>query len=227
MQIPNKIKKIFAKPVVFENFLRTEPVSAKFGLDRGVPIDRYYIEKILQKNSESIQGKVLEISESTYSKMFGKNITSFEILHYDNSNKQATIIGDLTDCSTLPENKMDCFICTQTFNFIYDVKKAIAGSWYLLKPQGVLLATVSGISQISRYDRDRWGDYWRFTDLSARLLFEECFGTGNVEIETFGNVLAAKAFLDGLAVEDLPDKAMLDIVDKDYPVTIGIKAVKK
>ena len=227
MQIPNKIKKIFTKPVVFDSFLRTEPVSAKFGLDRGVPIDRYYIENFLQKNSESIQGIILEISESTYSKMFGKNITSFEILHYDNSNKQATIIGDLTDCSTLPENKMDCFICTQTFNFIYEVKKAINGSRHLLKPGGVLLATVSGISQISRYDRDRWGDYWRFTDLSARLLFEECFGAGNVEIETFGNVLAAKAFLDGLAVEDLPDGAMLDIVDKDYPVTIGIKAVKK
>jgi hypothetical protein len=34
-----------------------------------------------------------------------------------------------------------------------------------LKPGGVLLATVSGISQISRYDMYRWGDYWRFTTL--------------------------------------------------------------
>ena len=227
MQIPNKIKKFFSKPVTFDSLLRVEPISTKFGLDRGTPVDRYYIEKYLQKNSESIQGKILEISESTYSRKFGKNITSFEILHYDSSNKRATIIGDLTDSSTLPENIIDCFICTQTFNFIYEVRKAITGSRYLLKPNGILLATVSGISQISRYDMDRWGDYWRFTGLSAKLLFEDCFGTGNVEIETFGNVLAAKAFLDGLAVEDLPDKAMLDIADRDYPVTIGIKAVKR
>ena len=227
MRISNKIKKLFSKPVLFDNLLRTEPVSTKFGFDRGTPMDRYYIEKFLQTNFECIQGKVLEIGESTYSRKFGKNSTSFEILHFDDSNKHATIIGDLTDSSTLPEDKIDCFICTQTFNFIYDVKKAIAGSRYLLKPGGVLLATVSGISQISRYDMDRWGDYWRFTDRSAKLLFEECFGPGNVEIETFGNVLTAKSFLDGLAVEDLPDKTKLDVADKDYPVTIGIKAVKR
>jgi len=133
----------------------------------------------------------------------------------------------LTDRTTLPEHTIDCFICTQTYNFIYDIKNAIAGSHYLLKHDGVLLATVSGISQISRYDMERWGDYWRFTDLSAKLLFEECFGQGNVEIETFGNVLAAKSFLDGLAVEDLPDRTMLDVVDNDYQITIGIKAVKR
>jgi len=227
MTIPNKVKKIFSKPVTFDNAFRTKPISAKFGFDRGTPIDRYYIEKFLRNNAELIQGKVLEISENTYSKKYGKGITSFEILHYDTSNKKATIIGDLTDCTTLPENIIDCFICTQTYNFIYDIKKAIAGSHYLLKSNRVLLATVSGISQISRYDMDRWGDFWRFTDLSSKLLFEECFGQGNVEIETFGNVLAAKCFLDGLAVEDLPDRTLLDVVDTDYPITLGIKAVKR
>jgi hypothetical protein len=227
MKIPNKIKKIFTKPIAFDDFSRTEPVSTKFGFDRGTPVDRYFIEKFLQNQSKSIHGHVLEISESTYSRKIGENITSFEILHYDNSNKQATIIGDLTNSTTLPENKIDCFICTQTFNFIYDIKKAIIGSRYLLKPNGILLATVAGISQISRYDMDRWGDYWRFTDLSAKLLFEECFGQGNVTVETFGNVSTAKAFLDGLAVEDLPNKTILEIADKDYPVIIGIKAVKK
>ena len=227
MRIPNKVKKIFAKPVAFDSALRTKPISAKFGFDRGTPIDRYYIEKFLQNNSGHIQGKVLEISESTYSKKYGKEITSFEILHYDTSNRHATIIGDLTESTTLPENTMDCFICTQTLNVIYEVKKAIAGSHYLLQSNGVLLVTVPCISQVSRYDMDRWGEYWRFTDLSAKLLFEECFGKGNVEIETFGNVLAAKSFLDGLAVEDLPDTTLLDVVDKDYPIIIGIKAVKR
>ncbi|MDR2147155.1 MAG: class I SAM-dependent methyltransferase [Tannerella sp.] len=227
MYIPNKIKKIFSKPVTFEDSLRIKPISSQFGFDRGTPIDRYYIEKFLQKHAPQIKGNVLEISESTYSIKFGNQITSFEILHFDDSNRKATIIGDLTDTTTLPENKIDCFICTQTFNFIYEVRKAIAGSYHLLKSGGVLLATVSGLSQISRYDMDRWGDYWRFTDISAKRLFEECFGNANVEIETFGNVLAAKAFLDGLAVEDLPESTLLDAVDKDYQITIGIKAVKK
>jgi len=88
MIIPNKIKKIFTKPVAFDNALRTKPISAKFGFDRGTPIDRFYIEKFLQNNAGHIRGKVLEISENTYSGKYGKEITSFEILHYDNANKK-------------------------------------------------------------------------------------------------------------------------------------------
>ena len=64
---------------------------------------------------------------------------------------------------------------TQTLLVIFDFRAAIANCYRALKPGGVLLATFPGISQISRYDMDRWGDYWRFTDLSARRLFEEVF----------------------------------------------------
>ena len=70
------------------------------------------------------------------------------------------------------------------------------------------------------------GDYWRFTDLSIRKLMESVFGEGNVEIVTFGNALAATAFLQGLAIDDLPDTSLLDKKDLDYQITIGIKATK-
>ena len=72
---------------------------------------------------------------------------------------------------------------------------------------------------------DRWGDYWRFTDLSIRKLMESVFGEGNVEIVTFGNALAATAFLQGLAIDDLPDTSLLDKKDLDYQITIGIKVL--
>jgi hypothetical protein len=212
--------------VVFER-LQTEPVSRAFGFDRGVPIDRYYIEKFLNSNRQRIHGNVLEIAENVYSKQFGANVSKYEILHFDDTNRQATIVGDLTKPETLPENRIDCFICTQTLNFILDVGKAIEGCYKVLKPGSCLLATVSGISQISRYDMERWGDYWRFTDLSIRLLMEKVFGEGNVEVVTYGNSLAATAFLKGLAVDDLPDTSLLDVQDADYQVTIGIKAIKK
>jgi hypothetical protein len=221
------VSSFFRKPILFDDFTSIEPVSRTFGLDRGIPIDRYYIESFLKENSRFIQGNVLEIAENTYSKRFGSNITSYEILHYDDSNKKATIIGDLTKPETLPENKIDCFICTQTLNFIFDVQKAIEGSNKLLKQGGCFLGTVSGISQISRYDMDRWGDYWRFTDLSVLLLMESVFGKGNVDIVTFGNSLAATAFLKGLAIDDIPNAEILDVKDKDYQVTIGIRAIKK
>lgn len=220
------VSSFFRKPVLFNDLLRTEPISSSFGFDRGCPIDRYYIDSFLKQHKNVISGSVLEISESTYSKQFGHDIAKYEILHYDDTNRKATIIGDLTKPETLPEGRIDCFICTQTLNFIYDVQKAIEGSYKVLKPGGAFLCTVSGISQISRYDMDRWGDYWRFTDLSIRKMMEEVFGGGNVEITTYGNVLAATAFLQGLAVDDLPDVSLLDKVDPNYQITIGIKAVK-
>jgi SAM-dependent methyltransferase len=213
-------------PVRLSDFDRNMPVSRVFGLDRGTPIDRYYIEKFLHNKDGLISGRVLEVAESHYSKLYGGNkVEVFEVLHATSENKKATIIGDLTDISTLPENRVDCFICTQTFNFIFDVQKAIEGAHHLLKPGGVLLATVAGISQISRYDMDRWGDYWRFTTASAKKLFEPVF-KGGVEIESYGNVLAATAFLQGVAVEDLPNRALLDEHDRDYQMLITIVARK-
>jgi len=212
--------------VAFDDLSRVEPVSNRFGLDRGTPIDRYYIEKFLERRSTLIRGRILEVGESTYSRRYGReSCSTFEVLHAPPGNRKTTIVGDLTDISTLPENAMDCFICTQTFNFIYDVQKAVQGAHYLLKPGGVLLATVTGISQISRYDMERWGDYWRFTTASALKLFESVF-TGGVEIESFGNVVAACAFLQGVAVEDLPDRALLEENDRDYQLLITIVARK-
>lgn len=141
------------RPIVFDR-ISTRPASYDFGLSRGTPIDRYYIESFLQENKTDIRGVVLEIAESTYTKQFDHGVTSFEVLHVDASNRKATIIGNLTQPETLPEKMVDCFICTQTLNFIFDVRKAIEGCFRLLKDGGVFLGTVSGISQISRYDMD-------------------------------------------------------------------------
>ena len=195
-------------------------------MSRGAPIDRYYIDSFLKENEFDIKGAALEIAESTYTKRFDHGVTSFEVLHVDESNCKATIIGDLTRPESLPEKMVDCFICTQTLNFIFDIRKAVDGCFKLLRDGGVFLGTVSGISQISRYDMDRWGDYWRFTDLSLKKLFTEYFREENITIQTYGNVFAANAFLQGLALEDIEDKSLLNENDPDYQVTLGIRAVR-
>ncbi|MEJ7912486.1 MAG: methyltransferase domain-containing protein [Chitinophagaceae bacterium] len=126
----------------------------------------------------------------------------------------------------MPANTIDCFVCTQTFNFIYNFADAIRGAHHVLKPGGYLLATVSGPCQVSRYDMDRWGDYWRFTTLSAQKTFDAVFGEGNVEVDYFGNCLAAVSLIRGIAAEEL-QVADLDTKDPDYQVTITITARKK
>ena len=206
-------------------FRSVHPKSRKFGFDRGGPINHYYIEKFIEENSKYINGTVLEIADSRYTKKYGENVTKSEILHFLNDNPKATIIADLTKIESLPENFADCFIFTQTLNFIYDFKLALLGTYRLLKPDGVLLATVSGISQISRYDMDRWGDYWRFTTLSCEKMFKEVFGAENVVVDFYGNCLSARAFLDGRSSAELTKKE-LDYKDDDYQLLITIRARK-
>jgi len=221
----NKPLKRFFNKVKWYNLRSLKPISNVFGLDRGTPIDRFYINDFLSKNSNLITGTVLEIAESTYSKKFGRNVEIYEILHATSENANATIIGDLTNINTLPENKIDCFICTQTLNFIYDFKSAIIGGRHLLKENGIMLATVAGISQISDYDMTRWGDYWRFTTLSIKKSFEDVFGNGNVEVDFYGNVLTSISFLKGISAEEL-SKEELFFKDKNYQLTIVVKAKK-
>lgn len=216
----------FSKKTNWYNLRNLKPISTKFGFDRGTPIDRIYIEDFLYKNQKHITGKVCEIADNAYSLKYGHNVEKYEILHYTNDNKGTTIIGDLTQKSTLPQNSIDCFILTQTLNFIYDVKAAITGLYYILADQGVALVTVAGICQISRYDMDKWGDYWRFTDLSIKKMFSEVFGEDNVEVEIYGNVLTATAFLQGISAEELTKEELL-YRDVDYQVTIVIKARKQ
>lgn len=213
----SKFLKRYFFAVKWHNLRKLKPISNVFAFDRGTPIDRYYIERFLQQNSNSITGIVCEIAENTYSKKFGANISKYHILHYDKNAPKATIIGDLTDYAKLPENAIDCFVCTQTLNFIYDFKSAIRGIHHMLKPGGIALITVAGISQISRYDMDRWGDYWRFTDLSFKMALEEVFA--GVKISNYGNILTTTAFLQGIAAEELTTEE-LDFIDPDYQLTI-------
>jgi hypothetical protein len=215
------ISKIFSL-----NLFSVKPISSVFGFDRGTPIDRIYINDFLNNNSNYIKGVVCEIEDDQYSRKFILNIEKSIILHYSVSDTGNNNVSDLTDTSTLPSNEVNCIILTQTLPFIYDFKKAIIGIHFLLAPDGIALVTVPGISQISRYDMDRWGDYWRFTDLSIKKCFEEVFGLGNVEVETYGNVLAANSFLTGISGEEMKRNELF-YKDRDYQVLIVVKATKK
>jgi hypothetical protein len=203
--------------------LRTKPVSRKFGLDRGTPVDRVWIEAFLREQSERIRGSVLEIGDPGYTRRFGTGVTESHVLHATGEGPDATIVGDLATGVGVPEAAFDCIVLTQTLPFVYDVASAVSTCRRALRQGGAVLATLPGISQISRYDMNRWGDFWRFTDLSVRQLFEAEFESGEVTVRTHGCVGSACAFLHGLAAEEL-DSDLLDAVDPDYQVLITVVA---
>jgi SAM-dependent methyltransferase len=211
----------------FSVLRRVTPYRPAFGWYRGQCLDRYYIEKFLSAHSNDISGRVLEVAEPMYTRQFGANrVVQSDVIDLDRTNNKATIFDDLTSAVSIANASYHCIICTQTLLCIYDFQSAIRTMHRNLKPGGVLLATVPGIAQLCPASMmAAGGDYWRFTSGSARVAFSEVFGTENVSIETFGNVLTAVAMLHGLVSNEF-SASELDHHDPDYEVTIAIRAVK-
>jgi hypothetical protein len=200
-----------------------EPVSREFGFERGRPVDRWYIERFLDAHRADVRGRVLEIAESSYTERYGDGaVTHGDVLYAKAGLPEATVVGDLTTGEGIAPGAYDCLIVTQTLPFIYDVAAAVRGMHEALAPGGVLLATVPGMSQISRVDQREWGDWWRFTSQGTRRLFTENFA-GEVDVRAHGNVLSACAFLYGYAAEEL-DEQQLAHDDPEYELLTTIHA---
>ena len=199
---------------------RTSPIEEHLGRSRGGPVDRYYIERFLERHASDITGHVLEAADSGYTTRFGNGVTKADVLDIDRTNPRATIIADVTNLHGVESETFDCIVLTQVLQLVYDVRSAMRALARVLAPGGVLLATLPGVTRSALAKPE----YWRFTALSARELAEEAFG-GNPEVVTHGNVLAATAFLYGLGQDDI-DGITLDVQDPSYEVTVCIRAVK-
>ena len=204
---------------------RITPLSSYWGLDRGTPVDRHYVERFLAQHQRDIQGRVVEVGDSRYTDRFGAAAQQREILDINPDNSLATIVADLTAADRVPADSFDCFILTQTLQFIFDVDSALRHVYRTLRPGGVVLATVPSVSRIAPvYGLDR--DYWRFTTASCRALFGAVFGADGVTVRSYGNARAATAFLYGLATEEL-SRAELEAEDEYFPLIVTVRAVKR
>lgn len=201
----------------------TQPISDKFGYDRGTPINRYYIEHFLDENKKLIKGRCLEVVDNNYTKRFGgERVVKSDILDNDKSNKQATIIDDLKNLVTVKDNTFDCLVITQTLGMIDEFDQAIKECKRILKPGGVLLLTVSAMSPVLEVNEST---YWRFTVAGAKYAFGKYFSKDKLEVKSCGNALAGQSFWVGLALEELTEKEIA-FNDPQFPVIITVKATK-
>jgi len=215
--------------VRFGDLGRLTPIDIDSGWGRGTPVDRYYVEDFLARNAELIRGSVLELGDDRYMRRFGgARVERGQILDVESDNPNATIIGDLTHAGTLPEAAFDCIILTQVFQLIFDIPAAVRTLHRALKPGGVLLVTVPGITpmglKIEKLSHVPW--YWAMTATTLRRLLEARFDQGAVAVEAHGNILAATAFLYGLAAEELRFSD-INVDDSTYPVILTARAVKR
>lgn len=204
---------------------RTTPISADFGFDRGSPIDRHYIEQFLSMHAGDVAGRVLEVKDAGYTRRLGGGrVTQSDVLDIDASNPNATIVTDLNDARELPTAAFDCIVLTQVLPFVYDVRAALRDLHRSLKPGGVILITVPGITPIAHAELGHtW--FWSFSQRAIERLVAEHFPERSITSTVYGNVLAATAFLHGVAFEEVTSED-LKPTDPNYQVIVGVRAMK-
>ncbi|HET9063214.1 MAG TPA: glycosyltransferase [Candidatus Binatia bacterium] len=211
--------------VDLDSLRRTAPISRHFGYDRGKPVDRRYIETFLRRHAGDIRGRVLEVGSDAYTRGFGgERVTQRDVLHVNPAARNATLLGDLQDGGHLESDAFDCIVLTQTLHLLFDIPAAVATLHRILKPGGVLLVTVPGVSSV---DSGEWGGTWMWSLTAASLgrLLARSFAENDVAVTTYGNVLTAVAFLHGLAEDELRP-GDYDVTDPHYPVIVAGRAKK-
>jgi SAM-dependent methyltransferase len=225
-----RLRRSLARPSIgrvnFGDLRRTSPICRDWGYGRGTPIDRHYIDRFVKRHAADVRGRVLEVGTNELTRRYGgERVTCSDVLHVTYAGPPITIVGDLVSGAGLPTGVFDCALVTQTLQFIYDIHAVARTLHRILTPGGVALVTVPGITKISPEDMNQWGQFWSLTSRSARQLFEEAFTPENVTVEAEGNVLAAAAFLYGVASEEL-SPSELDEIGGEFEVLIGIRAQK-
>lgn len=220
-----KYKKKHPEISLLSSVINNKPLSRNFGAERGKPIDRYYIENFIKNNKECILGSVMEFGDSMYSVRYGEDRIKQQYIAHVRGWGDHSIILNLESGMGVEEEMVDCMICTQVLQYIYDLRKAFGNIYRLLKKDGVALITVPGIKSISLVDDENWGDRWSFTEKSLWELSREFFKEDNIMIKAYGNVKVTMGYLYGLCIEDYGDSDF-EYADPQFPFLICIRLKK-
>ncbi len=196
------------------------PISRQFGTERGTPVDRYYIEKFLKEHKHLVKGEVLEIEDNIYSIKYGEErLTRSIVMDVENSGGVIAFKGNLETGDGIRDEVADCFILTQTLMYLFDLKSAVHNIGRLLKRDGTVLVTCSGISQNSRRCMENYGCCFNFNVDGLRKIFLLEPDLEVVEAGSYGNVKTVMAHIGGLCREDLDVGDFLEN-DKYYPLIV-------
>lgn len=205
--------------------LSTKPVSRMFGSERGKAVDRLYIEEFLRENTEYIYGTVLEIANRQYTVRFGGDKVRKSIISHVKECGKDSVICNFETGEGVIDELVDCIICTQTLQYIFDLQSAIRNIYRLLKPGGTALITVPGIKPLCEYDNKNWGEHWSFTSESVKKLCSLVCESDAYEVKQYGNVKTVTAYLYGLCVEDMKPSDF-EYQDSQYPFLVCAKIMK-
>ncbi len=205
-----KGRRRLGRPAWWGTLRRHHGFDPVYGQTRGTPVDRYYIEHMLETHRELITGDVLEVNNREYVDRFGHDLASVTVLDIDATNPRATLVADLCLEGSLPAGAFDCLVITQTLHFLPDPDAALRNLLASLKPDGTLLLTAPVASSTSWPEHPL--DSWRFMPRGLEILARRHARPGDqFEVLTFGNRVTVAAFVLSLALEDLRHRDLAPI----------------
>jgi SAM-dependent methyltransferase len=185
-------------------------IDDHYGGTRGSSIGRSYIDEYIAKfAAPEIEGglRILEVGDNKYSSNYFLDSESYILEFIPNSplvvdSIDQKIRGDLTIASSL-ENYFDIIVSTCTLAFTKNPFAAVKSYERILKPGGTLIGVEPFLMQISEWDYEEYGEYFRFTDLGLRELIYSSFkGSPIMGVSPLGNRKTTLAQLHGLVLED-------------------------
>ena len=205
------------------DLFRTTPVNRSWGFGRGTPLDRPFIDQFIKTHRGDIRGQILEIKAAEYAGKYARPDSRIDILDIDPANVAANIIDDLQSAAKIENDSYDCVVLTQVLQLIPDVERAITTAARILRPSGVLLMTVPGITQtVATTD----GEFLRsFFKPGLKRLLTAHFDSRKLLLQSHGNAGLAASFLMGITVEDAPPD-LFSFDDPEYPIVLTARAVK-
>lgn len=208
------------RAIRYGSFRRLTPIAGNWGLGRGQPVDRYFIERWVEQHRAAIRGRVLEVQKPDYAERFPGAVTAVDILDIDAANPLATVVADLRVPGSLPASRFDCAIVTQTLQFVDDIVAAVENLWESLVPGGSLIVTMPTASKLEESLADV--ECWRVTPHGLHSVLSRGCPGGSIRTAGYGNILVTTAFLYGLVTDDLRPTE-LDHYDPLFPTgALGI-----
>ncbi|HAN75554.1 MAG TPA: methyltransferase [Planktothrix sp. UBA8407] len=207
------------KSIDWGDLKRTNPICQAFGFLRGQPIDRYYLDKFIEKIRPEIVGNILEIGaiETAKESYQLTEESSYHVLNMDRWSG-VDIVGDAHDINVIQPESFDTIILFNVLEHCYAPWIVIENIHRWLKPGGKCFASVPSALKI----HDAPQDYWRpLPDAFAWMLRN----FSQQKISTYGNLITVVAAYHGIVTEELTTEE-LDAYHPDYPVITCISATK-
>jgi SAM-dependent methyltransferase len=192
------------------------PYDRHFGVGRGTPVGRYYVDKFLKENAEFVRGRCLEFGNARY-KSFFPGIGKHEVVDIS-AHAGVDYVCDIHDATGIPKGTFDAVICTQVFNQLAWPEKAAVSIFQLLRPGGVLLLTAPFLNPVDKAPTD----FRRFTPDALDLILRAA-GFAIDSISFGGNSNVGLGSLLGMVMEDF-SIAEMEVRDPAYPYNCLIRA---